>query len=613
MRTLLFTLLAFSTTLSFGQLADNMYPDPDHGRFIYGVASGDPTDTTVIIWSCLDVADSLSTETVTWQVSNHENFCNIVETGTYSTDYDKYFTIKVDVGNLNPSTIYYYRFIDSQGDTSIYGRTRTAPTADDSLVDHVRFGITSCSSIYSGYFNGYKHLSERRDLDFVLNVGDYIYDFVDEDEEVRVPTPYPTTPYSKNEWRDRHLYYLMDPDFREARRWHPWFIIWDNHDINSLNAPYQDLKESMEAFWEFIPCRMPDPQDPTRIYRSYSYGTLMDLKIIDMYSNRDQYTLTPSDWSLLGAWQDQWIFTELISSDAKWKFIPQQKIIAGWSVAGLPGWIGGGGQFLDDKNWDGYDYARDMLLGYIEQHNIDNVMFLTGDSHITLVADCSTDPYDPGTYSGGSGSGSIATEFLPTSITRGNFDEMLGGTSLLGTAQSLMMGVNPNHVHTELSEHGYGIINVTPDTVIAELWYNEILVQSNTETFSGGYFAVDGVNHWDRDVLSTPSQVKDITSLVDTSGCWFANVPEVNYDYHEEMLNVYPNPFDETIQVDILSPEGVFIEIYNATTGQIIKRISCTESRNVTVSTQDLAGGNYLFVLKNHVGKVISQEKAIKK
>ncbi|MCB9189403.1 MAG: alkaline phosphatase D family protein [Flavobacteriales bacterium] len=608
---LLLALLLFGFQ-AIGQLADNMYPDSLHGRFIYGVASGDPTDTTVIIWSCLDVDNTSQTESGIWQISNHENFCQITHSGNFDTDYSKYFTIKIDVSGLNPNTIYYYRFIDSQGDTSIYGRTRTAPRENDSLVEHIRFGITSCSSIYSGYFNGYKHLSERRDLDFVLNVGDYIYDFVDADEEVRVPSPYPTTPYAKNEWRDRHLYYLMDPDLREARRWHPWFIIWDNHDINSLTDPYLDLKASMEAFWEFIPCRMPNPTDPTRIYRSYSYGKLLDLKIIDMYSKRDQYTLAQNEWSLLGAWQDQWIFTELASSDAKWKFVPQQKIIAGWSMAGVPAWLGGGGQFLDTKNWDGYDYARDYLLGFIEQQNIDNVMFLTGDSHITLVADCSTDPYDSGTYNGSNGNGSIATEFLPTSITRGNFDEMLGGTSLVPLAESYMLTANPNHVHTELTEHGYGIINVTPDTVIAELWYNEILNQSNTETFSGGYFVQDGINHWDRSVLTSPTQVKDITNLVDTSGCWFVSVPEPNYNFNETAMNIYPNPFEESIHVEIHLKAGVFVEIYDGVTGRIIKRISCTENKKVTIPTNDLSTGNYLFVLKNNLGHVISQEKAIK-
>lgn len=613
MRTLLPLILTCIASIVHGQLADNMYPDSTHGRFIYGVASGDPTDTTAIIWSCLAEDDTNLVETGTWQISNHENFCNIYRSGSYSTDYSKYYTIKIDVDGLKPSTIYYYRFIDSQGDTSIYGRTRTAPAPDDSLVDHIRFGITSCSSIYSGYFNGYKHLSERRDLDFVLNVGDYIYDFVDADEEVRVPSPYPTSPYTKNEWRDRHLYYLMDPDLREARRWHPWFIIWDNHDINSLTDPYQELKESMEAFWEFIPCRQPDPNDPTKIYRSYSYGKLMDLKIIDMYSKRDQYTLASNEWSLLGAWQDQWIFTELASSDAKWKFVPQQKIIAGWSMAGVPAWLGGGGQFLDEKNWDGYDYARDYLLGFIEQQNIDNVMFLTGDSHITLVADCSTDPYDSGTYNSSNGNGSIATEFLPTSISRGNFDEMLGGTALVPTAESYMLAANPNHVHTELMEHGYGIINVRPDTVIAELWYNEILSQSNTETYSGGYFVEDGINHWNRSVLSTPTNPKDVSNLIDTLACYHVDIPEVNLNYNEDLLLIYPNPFDETIQVEIQGDKGKFIEIYDLATGKIIKRISSFNQQKVTIPTEDLPAGSYLLILKDQYGLVVSRKKGVKK
>ena len=118
----------------------------------------------------------------------------------------------------------------------------------------------SCSSIFSGYFNAYRRIAERNDIDLVVHLGDYIYDFVDADEQVRVPVPAPVDPQTLAEWRERHSYYLLDPDLRAARQMQPWAVIWDNHDTDG-DSP-QHTADAMQAFLEYVPMRLTNPARP---------------------------------------------------------------------------------------------------------------------------------------------------------------------------------------------------------------------------------------------------------------------------------------------------------------------------------------------------------------
>jgi len=175
MRFLLCTLASILAGFSFGQLPPNMFGDSIHAPFYFGVTSGDPLANQVIIWSKISTTDS--TENVVWEISVYPDFSWLNSTGTYTTDATTDFTIKIDVTGLSPNTNYYYRFRDDQGRNSAIGKTRTAPLATDAIA-HMRFAVVSCTSIYSGFFNGYKRISERNDLDFIMHLGDYIYDWL---------------------------------------------------------------------------------------------------------------------------------------------------------------------------------------------------------------------------------------------------------------------------------------------------------------------------------------------------------------------------------------------------------------------------------------------------
>ncbi len=399
-------------------LPANMYPDANY-PFIHGVASGDPTFFSVIIWTRIEPESLTHIPAVIYQVSKDERFQNIVKQGMVQTDSSKDWTIKVDVQDLEPYKQYYYRFQDEQNRFSSIGRTRTTPK---DTCSHLRIAIASCSSVFSGFFNAYRRIAEKKDLDLVIHVGDYIYDFVDPDEKIRIPTPFPIDPRTLGEWRNRHKFYLLDPDLREARRVHPWVALWDNHDVDfdesDTLAPYQ-------AFWEYLPIRKPDINDPKKIYRKISYGNLMEMFVIDVLTYRGQDTISGTETSLIGNHQYEWLTSELSNSQAIWKLLPMQKLMCGWSIKGVPSSFGfGSGDVLDNKNWDGYDADRDRLLNYISQNNIQNIVVLSGDSHVTIFGDLSVDPYNVAVYNPSTGSGSFGVEMLPTSISRGNFYEM---------------------------------------------------------------------------------------------------------------------------------------------------------------------------------------------
>lgn len=529
MKLLQFLVLFLCSIEAFAQtFPENINLDTTHFPFTYGVTSGDPTIDRVIIWTRIE---SNQTESVTWQMSKDSLFSNIDQTGTFITDSQRDWTVKVDVENLEAQTNYYYRFISQQGEFSDVGHAKTAPISD---YDHSRLAIMSCSSIYSGFFNAYQRIAERKDLDLIIHVGDYIYDFVDADEQVRVPEPFPIDPITLEEWRERHRYYLMDPNLRAARKAHPWIVLWDNHDVDG-QAGHEFAP--IQAFMEYVPVRLPNPNDSTLIYRKIAYGSLMDIFVTDVLIYKSQDTLSDGTISMIGNAQYDWLTQNLTASTAKWKLLPMQNLMAGWSIQNVPAFVGiGQNGVLDPSNWDGYDADRDRLLNYISTNNIDNVVVLSGDSHVSIVADLTTDPQNNSIYNSQTGQGSVAVEFLPTSITRGNFDEMGFGWAI-GIVTPIMEAENPNHVFMNLVDHGYGLLDVKQDSCVAELWYSEILNASNIESFERGYIVKDGENHWRRNqtTQATPPKTEGSVSISEKENFAF---------------KLYPNPAKKSFVIE---------------------------------------------------------------
>lgn len=420
-------------------LPENMYGDTAFAPYYWGVASGDPLHDGVVIWTKVAGIPNPVIQAQTWEISEEQSFATIISTGSVDALATNDLCVRAEVSGLQPNTTYYYRFTDSEsGQTSQVGRTKTAPIGN---VEEMTLAVASCSSIYSGFFNAYRNIANNDEVDLMIHLGDYIYDFVDSEEQIRVPDPFPETPENLQQWRDRHAYYLLDPDLRLARQMHPWVVIWDNHDFGD------GTEGGGQAFWEYIP-RRDYHNDIERIHRSYSFGNLLDLIMIDIEKFRNMDEVAPGESSVLSNDQRDWFLQELGNSEAKWRIVGNQKMFGGWYSEGIPLWlpIPNAGGVFDDGSWDGFMAERDTVLQFVEENEIDNFMVISGDVHMSFFMDLSREPRNEFVYDGASGDGALGVEFIPASISRGNFDESGIAEPIANIAADLSGGINPPEI-----------------------------------------------------------------------------------------------------------------------------------------------------------------------
>ena len=168
------SLLAFAIIISAGLSSAQVVLDASLAPFYHGVASGDPTPNSVIIWT--RVTDTASVIQVTWRVATDTNFTNIVATGAATASSAHDYTVKADVQGLLSNKWYYYQF-RALNKYSLTGRTKTLPSASSASVDSVRYAVVSCANYESGFYNAYEAVKQRNDVDVVVMLGDYIYEY----------------------------------------------------------------------------------------------------------------------------------------------------------------------------------------------------------------------------------------------------------------------------------------------------------------------------------------------------------------------------------------------------------------------------------------------------
>ncbi len=472
----------------------NIYPDSKFAPFVYGVASGDPLEDRIILWTKIQVADTtIEAYNLKWQIADDAAFSSIINEGNLFAEKKHDYTAKVDATGLSAGSDYFYRFM-FEDKTSQTGKAKTLPKEE---VEHLKIAVASCSSIWSGYFNAYRRIAERKDIDFVVHLGDYAYDYPDKDELVRVIESHTKDVASLAEWRERHAYYLLDPDLRAAKQNKTWIAIWDNHDTDCEKPGTQ--AEAIQAFYEYLPIRMPDTSHPERLYRSFRFGNLAQLNMIDMFLFKGKEVYAENQKSILGNHQDAWLKNQLSASTSTWNLIGNQEMMGSWlssksKVIKLPG----NGTYFDSGNWDGYAHDRKRLFDFIKDNTINNVVVLTGDAHMSFVIDLTTAPRNKKVYNRKTGEGAVGVEFLPTSISRGNMDESGIPKEFIPLFQSISKGWNPQHRFCQFSKHGYGTLDITKERCVAEFWYSPILSMQDVEFFGRGYTVKNGVNHWER-------------------------------------------------------------------------------------------------------------------
>lgn len=493
-------------------------------EFLHGVASGDPLSDRVILWTRVTTAAERAS--VSYEVASDADFRSIVSRGSFITDAARDYTVKVDAAGLQPATTYYYRF-RAGAQTSPAGRTRTAPSG---AVDRLRVGVVSCSSYAHGYFNAYRKLAQRADLDVVLHLGDYIYEYgTGEYGSVR--------PYEPDheiltlaDYRTRHAYYKREPDVLAVHRQHPFITIWDDHETadNSWQGGAANHTEGAEGEWalrkawaiqayhEWMPIRTPDLANPERIYRSFRYGdlaefTMLDTRIIgrDLQASLvDAGSINDQDRQLIGETQRNFLATTLANAgDVKWKFLGQQ-VMFGQLRVGLPELslltnipvpqlqallqglplVSTGGLVINTDQWDGYRAERQRVLDLISGLDLDNVVVLTGDIHSSWAMDISNDPNNPLVYNAITGDGSRAVEFVCTSVTSPGLEPL---NPLAGALRLL----NPHMKYVDVARKGYLLLDIVPEKVTGEFWYVDTVESvSESESFGTAFATVDGSN-----------------------------------------------------------------------------------------------------------------------
>lgn len=272
----------------------NNYFDTNLAPFYHGVASGDPLEDAVIIWT--RVTTNSTSVTVKWKVATDIAMTQIVKQGQVNTDQDKDYTVKVDITNLSAYKTYYYQF-EVLGIKSIIGKTRTAPAKED-MINNLRFAVVSCSNYQNGYFNVYNQIAKRNDIDAVIHLGDYIYEYESggygySDTIKRGHLP-ENEIITLDDYRVRYSYYRLDPMLRNVHQQHPFINIWDDHefanDANKYGAENHSpategdweirKNNAHKAYFEWMPVRA-NTIEQYRLYRTISYGKLMDLIMLD--------------------------------------------------------------------------------------------------------------------------------------------------------------------------------------------------------------------------------------------------------------------------------------------------------------------------------------------
>jgi alkaline phosphatase D len=483
---------------ALAQYPDNIYPDTAYAPFYYSVASGDPLADRVIIWTKVYMPDTLvPVRMLKWAVANDTAFHDIVAAGTTIAARQHDYTVKVDAGGLQAGHQYYYRFYTQAGRHSQTGICRTLP--DDS-VKHFKLAIVSCSSVWSGYFNAYRRIAERADIDYVVHLGDYVYDYVDPEEQRRMPALHPNDELrTLADWRERHTYYLLDPDLRAARQNKTWIAEWDNHDSHIKGKEKSDA--GITAYYEYLPVRMPDTAQPLRIYRDFHFGRLADLDMIDMYTWRGKEDFAPGKPSILGLKQDAWFKDKLLHSKATWQLIGNQEMMGSWMSKGLPKFlhVPGNGTYFDPGDWDGYVADRERLYDLLDSAHIRNFVAMTGDAHMSFIIDLTKDPQNKKTYHKRTGQGAVGVEVLGPSISRGNMsDRHVVPRGTIPLVQKISNSVNPHHVYVNFAKHGYVTLDVTPERCVAQFCYSDILHHTTKETRGKAFAVRSGVGHWER-------------------------------------------------------------------------------------------------------------------
>lgn len=411
--------------------------------FLHGVASGDPDNTSVVIWT--RVSNTLGPTDVAWRVATDDSFSHLIAGGKYRADAHHDHTVKVVVGGLAPGQKYFYQF-DVDGILSPTGQTRTLPTGH---VNRLVLAIATCSNFPFGYFNAYEAIANDPGIDLVVHLGDYIYEYGPDgyggETGKRIGRSHepPHEALNLADYRRRHAQYKTDECSKAMHARHPMIVIWDDHE--SANNPWMGgaenhqedegdwgtrRAESLQAFYEWLPVR--DPHDAgtrAEYWRHYKFGDLASLITLESRHTGRSKQVDIDDYldainskadaqefidtvigvpnrNLLSGKMEQFLaaeFAESVHTNRRWRIIGNQTVMGKRIAPNLdePFFAALGSKLgdaatnlldtlkklgdlklpLDLDSWNGYPAARERFYQISRNAGVRDLLVLAGDSH----------------------------------------------------------------------------------------------------------------------------------------------------------------------------------------------------------------------------------------
>jgi alkaline phosphatase D len=404
----------------------------DVPRFGLGLASGQPQASAVVLWTMLTGPDLPAQVPVQWELARDEAFTDIAARGVEVAEAGAAHSVHAEPTGLEPARWYWYRF-RALGQQSPVGRTRTAPAADATPAP-LHFAIASCQRWDVGHYAAWRHMAEEQ-LDVVMFLGDYIYEYPSLPGALRRADGFGYVS-TLAQYRARYATHKSDPALQAAHACAPWLLVWDDHEVDNdyANLQGQSLQRNFaeqraaayRGYWEHMPFpKALRPAGPDmRITGRLDWGRLARIHLLDDRQYRDVQAcpkplrggsntvalarcpeLMDPKRTLLGAEQERWL-AEGWDTSRPWNLVAQQTLMARFSWADP---AQGAGTYWTD-GWDGYQPARNRLLGAVAERKVPGVVVLGGDVHTNYVADLKAD-FDV------ADSPVIASEFCGTSIT----------------------------------------------------------------------------------------------------------------------------------------------------------------------------------------------------
>lgn len=441
------------------------------GSFPFGISSGDPRPHSFIALTQLNPYKIINENSVQCEISKDPNFLEILAQEQQIPRAENGFSVKFKIESLPEGQTYYYRFIYGN-DTSRTGRAKTSCVDCKTL----SFAVVSCSNYEWGYFNGYGRIARMENIDFVVHLGDYIYEHgpgVYGNKEL----PRKHLPRKEiiglEDYRSRYAQYRLDPNLQDLHAAFSFITVWDDHEI--ANDAYKDGAQNHQAeegawnerkniarkvYFEWLPVA----ENPTQsIQRKFSFGKLASLYMLDerLEARTEQGKgEDDSTRSMLGAAQRTWFSNEVLKdSNTLWKIWGNQVIFN--PVQSPPAVVKALKTKTNNDMWDGYSEERKQILQHWVQNDINNLIILTGDAHFSMGIETHFDGKN------------LGVEWVTPSITSANLNERIS-TFKAHLVEHMVRkkSLNPHVNYVDLCNHGFMIVELNENKA-KNTWYYE--------------------------------------------------------------------------------------------------------------------------------------------